>query len=115
MSDASQGQSTVSGFAARRALFALRKHKVEASPLLRRAGLLGYNPGDHERRISANNQAQLVEYAAEALKDTAFGLHLAQETDPREVGLLFYAVSAGKDVRAALALFARVRASSTTP
>ena len=107
MSDTSQGHATVSGFAARRALFVLRKHKVEATPLLRRAGLLDYNPGDHQRRISANSQAQLVEYAAEATKDTAFGLHLAQETDPREAGLLYYAASAGKDVREALALFAR--------
>ena len=107
MIDASQGQATVNGFAARRALSALRKHKVEAAPLLRRAGLLDYNPGDLQRRISANSQALLVEYAAEALKDTAFGLHLAQETDPREAGLLFYAVSAGKDVREALALLIR--------
>jgi AraC-like DNA-binding protein len=107
VSDASQGQATVSGFAARRALSVLRKQKVEAAPLLRRAGLLDYNPGDLERRISATSQALLVEYAAEALKDTAFGLHLAQETDPREAGLLFYAVSAGKDVREALALFVR--------
>ena len=57
--------------------------------------------------MSALSQARLVEYAAEAAADTAFGLHLTQETDPRDAGLLFYAVSAGKDLREALALFAR--------
>ena len=57
--------------------------------------------------LAVFSQAWLVEYAAEAVADTAFGLHLAQETNPREAGLLFYAISAGKDVREALALFAR--------
>ena len=96
-----------SGFAARRVLAVLQKRKIDAAPLLRRVGLSDYNPDDRQQRISASSQARLVEYAAEAVADTAFGLHLAQETDPREAGLLFYAVSAGKDVREALALFAR--------
>ena len=98
---------TVSGIAARRALVVLQKRKIDAAPLLRRAGLSDYSPDDRQQRISALSQAQLVEYAAEAVGDKAFGLHLAQETDPREAGLLFYALSAGKDLREALALFAR--------
>jgi len=85
----------------------LHKRKVDAAPLLRRAGLSDYNPDNRQQRISALSQARLFEYAAEAIGDTAFGLRLAQETDPREAGLLFYAVSAGKDLREALALFAR--------
>ena len=107
MSVAGRAAATVSGFAARRALWALQNHKIEATPLLRRAGLSDYNPDNRHQRISALSQARLVEYVAEAIGDTAFGLHLAQETDPREAGLLFYAVSAGKDVREALGLFAR--------
>lgn len=99
--------ATVSGFAARRVLSVLQKHKIEAAPLLRRAGLCDYNPDNRQQRISALSQARLVEYAAEVANDTAFGLHLAQETNPREVGLLFFAFSAGKDVREALGLFAR--------
>jgi AraC-like DNA-binding protein len=47
------------------------------------------------------------EYAAEALNDNAFGLHLAQVTNPREAGLLFYVASAAKNVSEALALFER--------
>jgi len=85
----------------------LQKRKIDAAPLLRRAGLSDYNPEDRQQRISALSQARLVEYAGEAIADTAFGLHLAQETNPREAGLLFYAFSAGKDLREALALFAR--------
>lgn len=98
---------SVTGFAARAALAILRSRDVDVSPLLRRAGLSGFEPGDPRRRISALAQAQFVEYAAHALRDTAFGLHLAQQTDPREAGLLFYVVSAGKDIREAIALFAR--------
>ncbi len=107
MSVAGRAPATGSGFAARRVLAVLQKRNIEAAPLLQRVGLSDYNPDDRQQRISALSQARLVEYAAEAVADTAFGLHLAQETDPREAGLLLYAVSAGKDVREALALFAR--------
>ena len=107
MSIAGGASATGSGFAARRVLAVLQKRKIDAAPLLRRVGLSDYNPDDRQQRISASSQARLVEYAAEAVADTAFGLHLAQETNPREAGLLFFAVSAGKDVREALALFAR--------
>ena len=107
MSVAGRAPATGSGFAARRVLAVLQKRKIDAAPLLRRVGLSDYSPDDRQQRISASSQARLVEYAAEAVADTAFGLHLAQETDPREAGLLFYAISAGKDVREALALFAR--------
>jgi len=107
MSVAGRAPATGSGFAARRVLAVLQKRNIEAAPLLQRVGLSDYNPDDRQQRMSALSQARLVEYAAEAIADTAFGLHLAQETDPREAGLLLYAVSAGKDVREALALFAR--------
>jgi AraC-like DNA-binding protein len=98
---------TVSGFAARAALAALRARSIDETPALRRAGLSEYDPDDRQRRISAISQARLVELASGATGDTAFGLHLAAEANPREAGLLFYAVAAAKDVREALELFAR--------
>lgn len=107
LSGAEPKPATVSGIAARGALAFLRSRDIDPSPILRRAGLAGYEPNDARRRISAVAQAQFVEYSAQALRDTAFGLHLAQSTNPREAGLLFYVVSAGKDVREAMALFAR--------
>ena len=58
-------------------------------------------------RVSAAAQARLLESAAEALHDPALGLHLAEEVNPREMGLLFYVASAGKDLGEAIALFAR--------
>ncbi len=107
MSVAGGAPATVSGCVVRRVLAVLQQRKIDAAPLLRRAGLSDCDPYDRQQRMSALGQARLVEYAAEAIADTAFGLHLAQEMDPREAGLLFYAASAGKDVREALALWAR--------
>ena len=107
VSVAGRAPATVSGFLVRHALAVLQKRKIDAAPLLRRAGLYDCDPDDRQQRMSALDQARLVDYASEAIADTAFGLHLAQGMDPREAGLLFYAASAGKDVREALALCAR--------
>jgi AraC-like DNA-binding protein len=60
-----------------------------------------------QRRIPAAAQGTFFEYAAEALNDSVFGLHLAQQTNPREAGLLFYIASAAKNVSEALVLFER--------
>jgi AraC-like DNA-binding protein len=97
---------TATGFAARQAIAAVRKRKIAVEPLLQRAGL---SEGDVEsqRRICAIAQSKLLEYAAEALGDSAFGLHLAQQTNPREARLLFYVTSAATNVGDTIALFAR--------
>src|SRR5262249_42113371 len=62
---------------------------------------------NRQRRIAALAQSRLLEYAAETLNDSEFGLHLAQKANPREAGLLFYVSSAAEDIGEALALAAR--------
>ena len=52
-------------------------------------------------------QGKLLESAAETLGDNEFGLHLAEQANPREAGLLFYVASAAEHVGDALALIAR--------
>jgi AraC-like DNA-binding protein len=105
---------TATGFAARQAIAMLRKHHVEIAPLLRRAVLSEHdlalaegdgNPASH--RVSAVAQVKFLDYAAEALNDGAFGLHLVEQTDPRDAGIYFYAASAANDIDEALALYAR--------
>jgi AraC-like DNA-binding protein len=105
---------TATGFAAREAISMLRKHHVEIAPLLRRAGLSEHDlalaeadgsPTGH--RISAVAQVKFLDYAAEAMNDSAFGLHLAGQIDPRDVGIFFYVGSAASDVGEALALYSR--------
>jgi hypothetical protein len=107
-----QALPTVTGFAAKQAVAALRKHKIAIAPILRRAGLSegDFEAGDgnrSQRRLSAIAQARVLEYAAEALEDSAFGLLLAEQTDPRDAGILFYVASGGKNISEALTLFAR--------
>jgi AraC-like DNA-binding protein len=97
---------TATGFAARQAIAAVRKRNIAVEPLLRSAGLTERDI-DSERRISAIAQTKLLEHAAEALGDSAFGLHLAQQTNPREARLLFYVSSAATNVGETIALYAR--------
>jgi AraC-like DNA-binding protein len=98
---------TATGFAARQAIAFLRKQDVAVAPLLRRVGLSEHDFDSRQRRITAIAQAKLLEYAAEVTNDSAFGLHLAQHANPREVGVLFYITSAAKNVGESLPLYAR--------
>jgi AraC-like DNA-binding protein len=105
---------TATGFAAREALAALRKRNIATAPLLLRAGLSedGLARAADESagvalRVSAIEQCKFLDYAAEAMNDSAFGLHLARQIDPRDVGLYFYTGSAARDLGEALALFSR--------
>ena len=104
---ASQRQPTVTGFAISCAIAALRKRNIAVRPLLLRAGLAEQNFDDPQARVPASNQGDFLEYAAEAMHDTAFGLHLAEQTDPRGAGLLFYAASAAHNLGETLGLFIR--------
>jgi AraC-like DNA-binding protein len=97
---------TATGFVGRQAIGALLKRNIAVEPLLQRAGLLERD-FDSQRRISAVAQCKLLEYAAEAVGDSAFGLHLAQQANPREAKLLFYVTSAAKNVGDTIALYAR--------
>jgi AraC-like DNA-binding protein len=98
---------SATGFAAREAIAVLRKRNVPIAPLLSRAGILESDIDNRQARISALAQGKLLEYAAEALGDSEFGLHLAEQANPREAGLLFYVASAAEHVEDALELTAR--------
>jgi hypothetical protein len=57
--------------------------------------------------MSKIGQCKFLDYAAEALDDSAFGLHHAGQIDPRDGGMYFYGGSAARDLGEALALFSR--------
>jgi hypothetical protein len=103
---------TVTGFAAKQAIAALRKRGVATASLLGRAGLSehdfatgGGSSAGH--RVSAEAQAKLLDHAAELMGDSAFELHLAEQSDPRDAGIFFYVASGVENFGEALALFAR--------
>jgi AraC-like DNA-binding protein len=98
---------SATGFAARQAIAVLRKRNFPIAPLLTRAGISEGDVDNRQARISALGQGKLLEYAAEALGDSEFGLHLAEQANPREAGLLFYIASAAEHIEDALALTAR--------
>ncbi|HEY1865322.1 MAG TPA: AraC family transcriptional regulator ligand-binding domain-containing protein [Roseiarcus sp.] len=100
---------TVTGFAARRAIAALRKRGVPVDPLLHRVGLSERDLAgdDNSARVTAIALAKLLDLAAEATGDSAFGLHLAEQSDPRDAGIIFYVASGAENFGEALALFAR--------
>jgi AraC-like DNA-binding protein len=99
--------ASTNGFAARQAIAVLRKHNIPIAPLLKRAGISEGDVDNPVGCVSAMAQGMLLERAAEALGDHEFGLHLAEQANPRELGLLFYVASAAEDVGGALALAAR--------
>jgi AraC-like DNA-binding protein len=98
---------SATGFAARQAIAAFAKRDIPVAPLLRRVGLSERDFVNRQHRISAAAQGTLLEYAAEAMRDSAFGLHLAQQSNPREAGLLFYVAAAAETIGEALTLYAR--------
>ena len=107
-----QALPTVTGFAVKCAIAALRQRSTDPGPLLHRAGLAEGDLGAPQRRVSAVAQGEFLEHAALALNDPMFGLHLAQQSNPREVGLLFYAMSAAESVSEALTLLMHCCGSS---
>jgi AraC-like DNA-binding protein len=98
---------SAAGFAARQTIEVLRGREIPVASLLDRAGISEGDLDNRQHRIAAAAQGKLLEYAAEALQDSEFGLHLAQKANPREAGLLFYVASAAEDIGDALALAAR--------
>jgi hypothetical protein len=72
---------------------------------LNRAGVSETDIDNRQHRIAAMAQGRILEYAAETLKDSEFGLHLAQKANPREGGC--YVSSAAENIGDALALVAR--------
>ena len=102
-----QGHPTVIGLASRLAVAALKKRNVQVAPLLKRAGLSERELEIPHGRIKVVGQGKFLEYAAEVLEDSALGLHLAEHANPRETGLLFYAMSAARNLGDALTLLAR--------
>ena len=85
----------------------LRERRIDPEPLLKAAGLdatLTYNA---KVRVPFSSQASLFELAAEATNDEFFGLRVAQNSNPLELGALSYISFASATFGDALANFRR--------
>ena len=70
---------------------------VDVKSLLKKAGLTLHQIEDPGVRLKVRDQISFLNLAADALHDDLLGFHLAQSTDLRELGLLYY-VSASSEV-----------------
>jgi hypothetical protein len=89
---------TADGVATRLTIRELKKAKIDPEPLLAKAGIPLLRPGEEPKRVGAESQIRFLEIAAEALDDSAFGLHLAQDFDLRECGMLYYVLAASPNL-----------------
>ena len=84
---------TARGGLSRLAIARLQSAGVPVMPLLRRVGLAQEVIADPEERLSVRSQVALLNEAAIALNDDGLGFTLARDFDPRELGLLYYAIA----------------------
>src|SRR6516164_4797227 len=93
---------TADGVATRLAIRELKKAKIDPGPLLAKAGISLLPRGEEPKQVGAESQIRFLEIAAEALGDSALGLHLAQHFDLRERGMLYYVLAASPNIGEAI-------------
>jgi AraC-like DNA-binding protein len=103
---------TADGVATRLAIRELRKATIDPRPLLAKAGISLLKFEEEPKRVGAESQIRFLEIAAEALGDSALGLHLAQHFDLRECGMLYYVLAASPNIGEAIRNLARYLAVS---
>jgi Arabinose-binding domain of AraC transcription regulator, N-term len=103
---------TTDGVATRLAIRELKKAKIDPGPLLAKAGIPLLKFGEEPKRVGAESQIRFLEIVAEALGDSALGLHLAQHFDLRECGMLYYVLAASPNIGEAIRNLARYLAVS---
>ena len=103
---------TADGIATRLAIRELKKAKIDPGPLLAQAGISLLKLGEEPKRVGAESQVRFLEIAAEALGDSALGLHLAQHFDLRECGILYYVLAASPTLGEAISNLVRYLAVS---
>jgi AraC-like DNA-binding protein len=103
---------TADGVATRLAIRELKKAKIDPGPLLVKAGISLLKTGEEPKRVGAESQVRFLEIAAEALGDSALGLHLAQHFDLRECGMLYYVLASSPNLGEAIRNLARYLAVS---
>ncbi|MGO4665462.1 AraC family transcriptional regulator ligand-binding domain-containing protein [Bosea sp. 2RAB26] len=83
---------------------------IPAAPLLNEVGLTEDMLADHDQRVPSRRQVAFLDRAAAALGDDCLGFTLAQEFDPRSMGLLFYVMASSQTLGDATQRIARYSA-----
>src|SRR4249920_2862771 len=100
------------GIAARETLNYLDKRGIDAEPILSKAELSRRQLQQDLGGVSVVSQHRFLELAANQMNDPQLGLHVAAESDLREIGILFYLAAASATVSEALEYLSRYAATS---
>jgi len=103
---------TADAVATRLTIKELKRAKIDPRPLLAKAGISLLKLDEEPKRVRAESQILFLEVAAEALGDSALGLHLAQHFDLRECGLLYFVLAASPNLGEAIRNLVRYLAVS---
>jgi AraC-like DNA-binding protein len=98
---------TASGGIARAAYARAVRAGLEIRPLLQNAGLTLHQIQTPSVRIPVRSQIKFLEQIANGLRDDFLGIHLAQDVDLRELGLVYYVLASSETLATALARLAR--------
>jgi AraC-like DNA-binding protein len=90
------------GLLTRLACARLRDAGIELAPLLKKARLTAQQIDEPGARLTVQSQIRFVDLAADSLGDQLLGLHLAQELDLREIGLLYYVMASSETIGEAI-------------
>lgn len=99
------------GVAARETLLFLDRNRVDAEPILARAGLSRGQLALPDAGVAVVSQHRFLEYASVATADPLLGMRVAQQMDLRNIGVLYYLAAASTTVAQAfhnLARYSRV-------
>ncbi len=80
---------------------------VALEPLLKASGFPSHQLEGPFLRVEVRDQIKFLDLVGDALKDEFLGFHLAQQTDLRQIGLLYYAMTSSETMIDALRRGAR--------
>ena len=98
---------TAGGAIARAAYARALEARLEVEPLLKSANLTPQQIKNSQVRMPVKNQIQFLSVVADKLPDPFLGIHLAENVELREMGLVYYVIASSETLRDALMRLAR--------
>jgi len=98
---------TASGGIARAAYARALEARLEVEPLLKSSNLTPHQIKNSHFRMPVKNQIKFLNEVADELPDPFLGIHLAEEIELREMGLVYYVIASSETLIDALRRLAR--------
>src|SRR6516225_5444652 len=98
---------TASGGIARAAYARALEARLEVGPLLKSSNLTTHQIKNSHFRIPCNNQIEFLNVVADKIPDPFLGIHLAENVELREMGLVYYVIASSETLGDALMRLAR--------